>query len=355
MRHARFALLCLVIMPMGVPAQTQPVKPAVNTNPEFQGKTLDQWIKEIEDIDPSIREHAIKMVALMGPSAKKAAPAVIRNINMNVDLSPQTNAIIAIGLILPDDPAHREKAILTLISSLSSTQGIVRYQAANSLGNFGIASRNAIGRLTEVIRDPASWEIRKASAFALGRCGYAENNFPDIRALIALNKGIDDVSKEVRIEALQGLINLGPPELPKDRFALKEHFDKRLKVDKDKYVSIWIRVALMRLDEAAITPANLNFIAGYLKKNEPVGIAADAARALGAIGPPAKSTVPELIAALGDKDITLVAWAAWALGRMGPDARSALPALEELKKTVTDPLVKTAIEEAIKSINTPKK
>ncbi len=354
MRQARIALLCLMVVSLGVSAQTQPVKPALNTNPEFQGKTLDQWIKEIEDIDPSVREHAIKMVAMMGPAAKKAAPAISRQINTNNDLSPMTNAIIAIGLILPDDEKHRERAIAALIPMLSSSQGIVRFQTCTSLGNFGLASRNAIGRLAETIRDPSSWEIRKASAYALGRCGYTETNFPDIRALNALNRGIDDSSKEVRIEALQGLINLGPPQSPVDQQALKDHFEKRLKVDKDKYVSIWVRVALMRIDEKAINDTNLKYIAGYLKKNDPLGINADAARALGAIGPMAKSTIPDLIVALQDKDISLVAWSAWALGRMGPDARSALPALEELKKSA-DTSIKSAVDDAIKNINTPKR
>lgn len=351
----RRALMATLFMSAAVMcALAQPVRPVVSTNPEFNGKSLDQWIKEVEDTDPSVREHAIKIIALMGAPARKAAPALTRQITLNNDLSPMTNAIIAIGILAPDDPKHQADAIAALIPMLSSNQGIVRFQAATSLGSFGINARKAIGQLCERMKDPQSWEIRKASAFALGRCGYDENNYPDIRALSALNKGIDDVSNQVRIESLQGLINLGPPPSPQDRMMLKEHFEKRIKADKDKYAGIWIRVALMRMDEKAITDANIKYIAAYLKKNEPIGINADAARALGAIGPAAKLAVPDLIAALQEKDVSLVAWAAWALGHMGPDGKSALPGLKALLES-SDPAIKSAAQDAINKINSPAK
>jgi HEAT repeat protein len=349
MSPARIVLL--VLLTTGVWAVAQ-VKPAINTNPEFNGKNLDQWIKEVEDIDPSVREHAIKIVSLMGPAAKRAAPAVIRQIKNENDYSPMTNAIIAIGVILPDDDKVRRDAIAALIPMLNSGQGIVRFQAATAIGNFGPYARNAIDKLIVALRDTSSWEIRKAAAYALGRCGYNEKNYPDIRALNALNQRVDDSCKEVRIEALQGLINLGVPETPQEKQTLKDHFEKRLKTDKDKYAGIWIRVALMRLDDKAITDTHLKFISGFLKKNDPMGINSDAARALGAIGPPARQTIPDLIAALKETDISLVAWSAWALGRMGGDAKSALPALQLVMETA-DPAVKAAVQDAINNINAP--
>lgn len=353
MRHGLIATLTVFLLV--APSQAQPVKPSISTNPDFNGKSLDQWIREIEDPDPSVREHAIKMICLMGPAAKRAAPALIRQIRQENDLSPMTNAIIAIGIVNPDDPKHQSDAISALIPMLGSSQGIVRFQAATSLASFGPAARKAIERLCARVNDSQSWEIRRAVCFALGRCGYDESNFPDIRALEALNKGIDDVSKEVRIEALQGLINLGPPKEPQDRQLLKSHFEKRVKVDKDKYAGIWVRVALMRIDEAAINDANIKYIAAYLKKTEPLGINADAARALGAIGPPAKKAIPELTNALKDKDVSLVAWSAWALGRMGPDARQALDALKQLLQDTSDSAIKAAVQEAINAINAPPK
>jgi HEAT repeat protein len=340
---------------VGGTACGQAVRPdaPANANPEVGGQTLDHWIKEIEDNDPSVRENAIKMVALLGPQAKRAVPALIRQLNTSPnDLSPLTNAAIALGLIKPEDPKHVKDAVTALTRLLDSTQGIVRFQAANSLGHLGPNARSAVGKLAVLSRDPNSWEIRKAAAFALGRAGLDERTYPDMKALVALVDAIDDRSKEVRIEALQGLINLGPPVTPQDQAELKRRLEGRVRVDKDKYVAIWVRVALMRMDVSAINEANLGYIARQLKATEPPGINADASRALGVIGPAAKSKVPDLIEATRSPDVSLVTWSAWALGRMGADGKAALPALNQLLES-SDQSVKAAAQEAIKEINAP--
>jgi HEAT repeat protein len=172
--------------------------------------------------------------------------------------------------------------------------------------------------------------------------------------LRALADGIEDVSREVRVESLQGIINLGPPGAPADQQALKALLEKRIKNDKDKLASIWLRVALMRIDGASVNDANFNYIADQMKATDPPGIAADAARALGVCGPAASKQVGPLIDALKSSDVTLVAWAAWALGRIGSDAKGAVPALEQLKES-SDPSIKQAVEAAIKEINTVRK
>jgi len=204
-----------------------------------------------------------------------------------------------------------------------------------------------------LIRDSSSWEIRKAAAYALGQVARDERQFADMRALKALTDGIDDVSREVRHEALQGLINLGPPGNPADVLALKGILEKRMKVDKDKLAGIWIRVALMRIDEGAINDANFNYIAALLKDKD-TSLAADAARALGACGPFARKQVGDLIESLKSTDVSLVAWSCWGLGRIGSDAKAALPALEKLKES-SDTSIKQAAEQAIKDINSPQK
>lgn len=347
--------IALFILAVVGSALAQPVRPKVDLNPEINGKSLDQWIKLIEDRDPSLREQAIKTVAVLGPQGKKAVPALIRQVRMDQnDLSPRTNAVIAIGLIIPDDPQHAKEAVAAILPLLNSQQGIIRFQAATTLGNLGPAAKTATGRLAEMIRDSASWEIRKASAYALGRVAVDEKNFADMRALRALADGIDDVSREVRVESLQGIINLGPPATQADQLALKALLDKRVKADKDKLAAIWLRVALMRIDAASVNDTNFNYISAQLKAIEPPGIAADAARALGVCGPAASKQVGALIDALKSSDVTLVTWAAWALGRIGNDAKPALPALEKLKES-SDPSIKQAVDAAIKDINTPRR
>lgn len=348
--------LALVMLILVGPLMAQPVRPKVDLNPEINGKTLHEWIKLIEDRDPSVREIAIKTVALLGPQAKPAIPALIRQARMDQnDLSPRTNAVIAIGLIVPDDPQQIKDVLAAVLPLLGSSQGIIRFQAATTLGNLGPSAKMATGRLLPLIRDTSSWEIRKAAAYALGRVAYDEKNFANMQALAALADGIDDVSREVRVESLQGIISLGPPANPADQIALKGMLEKRMKADKDKLAGIWLRVALMRIDaDAAKNDANFNYIAALLRAKEPPGIAADAARALGACGPFASKQVGELIEALKSSDVSLVAWAAWALGRIGSDAKAAIPALEKLKES-SDNSIKQAAEAAIRDINTPPK
>jgi hypothetical protein len=60
-------------------------------------------------------------------------------------------------------------------------------------------------------------------------------------------------------------------------------------------------------------------------KSPDINIRREAARALGEIGPGAKDAVPELIEALDDEDMDLIA--VWALGRIGPAAIAAVPAI----------------------------
>jgi hypothetical protein len=60
-------------------------------------------------------------------------------------------------------------------------------------------------------------------------------------------------------------------------------------------------------------------------KSPDVNIRREAAGALGEIGPGAVDAVPELIEALNDEDIDLIA--VWTLGRIGPAAIAAAPAI----------------------------
>jgi hypothetical protein len=61
-------------------------------------------------------------------------------------------------------------------------------------------------------------------------------------------------------------------------------------------------------------------------KSPEVNVRRAAARALGEIGSGAKDAVPELIEALEDEDMDLIA--VWALGRIGPAAIAAVPAMK---------------------------
>jgi HEAT repeat protein len=69
--------------------------------------------------------------------------------------------------------------------------------------------------------------------------------------------------------------------------------------------------------------------------------------ALESMGEAAAPALPDLVKALGDRDTQVRQWAARALGGIGPSARSAIPALARAAKFDA---VREPAEEAIRKI-----
>jgi HEAT repeat protein len=113
-------------------------------------------------------------------------------------------------------------------------------------------------------------------------------------------------------------------------------------------VEIWARIALM--DQDQVSEIHILAIAKHLKSPK-AQTRAHAARALGGVGPHARSRVADLTALLQDKDHRIIMWAAWALGQIGEGAQSALPALEPLTRHEQES-VKVTAQEAIDQIKT---
>lgn len=319
------------------------------------GRKLEEWIKDIDSLDPSVREHACRAVIQFGPSARRAIPALVKQVRLLNDLSPQASAIIALSEIVPQTPGgqadgYTAQAVDALKDALDSTQAIIRYRAAASLGWIGPPARAALPVLIKRIDDRQSWEIRNAVAIALGTIGRDENGWPYVNVLEALGRGAADrESKDVRLSALQSIINLGPPATgtpPHLRMAL----EKRLRDEKDNIVKIWVRVAIMRIDQATITDANLQTIAKQLKSTD-LETRIQAAKALGFIGIFAKSTVPDLVDALRrNPEPALLVQLCWSLARMGMHAETALASLRTLQKSTQDEWVKSSIKSSIEEI-----
>lgn len=76
---------------------------------------------------------------------------------------------------------------------------------------------------------------------------------------------------------------------------------------------------------------SISLLIGLLE-SENAETRADAARALGEMGPDAAEAVPALIELLADDENSVVTAATEALGDIGPAAREALPALRALPK-----------------------
>jgi HEAT repeat protein len=316
---------------------------------EIEGKNLDQWIRDLQSLSPSIREKALHVLPHFGKAARKAAPAIINEFR-DSDASIRLNAInslVAIGLGEEDDK-NLKKAVTGLIGLLGDPERTVRLQAAQALARLGSRASAAIGQLTRfTILDSSSWAVRKAAALALGMIARDEKTGPDHRALRALSSALSDVDKQVRLQALMSLILLGPPVYDKENpneaekaMELKNLVDHRLHVvvgrandrradDQDRILGIWARMALMRMDNM-VSKDHLGAITRMLSRPELVTRIA-AAQALGTMAHDAKPAVPDLIKALGDREPLCRQIVAQALGHIG-ERTETVPALSRTLK-----------------------
>jgi HEAT repeat protein len=345
------------------PAAAQPTNTAVPNSASYPtqigGRQLEDWIRDIDDTDPSVRARAIQVVIDFGPSARKAIPAVTRQVKQLNDLSPQAYAIIALAELVPLTPPPppggtpdkwTTDAVNAVISVLNSPQAVIRFRAATTLGYIGMQARGAVQELMRWVNDRQSWEIRKAVCFALGTAGRDEQGYPIPSALEALANGVSDpVSKDVRLEALQSVIRLGPPSPPVALPRLGNALQQRLKVERDKIVQLWVRVAVMAQDAKQISDKNVDAIGIEMKSTDPE-LRVAAVRAVGVMGPAAKRLVQDLIDALPrSADPVLSVELCRALGRMGQHAERAIPVLETAQLQKED-AVKVAAAAAVADI-----
>lgn len=353
MRPARFVLIALVLSLTATPLLAQPATTSTGKDSsqtaKVQGKMLDQWIKDLKDPDPGVQVTAAQTIPFFAAAdARKALPALIERLTNATDTSMRVNVCLTLGDIGIDTP-NLAKAIDVLgLRVTEDKQAIVRFHAAIALSRLGTDARPAIPRLVNATRDPASWEIRRAAVMGLQAAAY-ENGGSDMRAINACIVALTDSSAQVRVSAATALGALGRPPSPMDLPKVVQALEKALK-DKDKTVVIWAYVALLALKDE-ISEKNLTDLAELMKPKYEVPVRTQAAQALGTMKSRAKSRVKELMAALDDKETTVVTAAAWALGNIGSGADKAVPALEELsKRKGVDEFVKTTAEEAVKKI-----
>jgi HEAT repeat protein len=342
------------------PPAAAPKDIAVPNSPSFPshigGHTLEEWIKDIDSPDPSIREQAMQTVLAFGPAARKAIPAITRQVKQLNDIGPQSFAIMALADLIPTTagaPTDKwiDDAIRALISVVDSPQAVIRFRAATTLGYLGPQARAAVRDLIPRVTDRSSWEIRKAACFALGAVGRDDLGYPLVDAQEALAKGVTDrESRGVRLEAIQSVIRLGAPAPGKAVPQLVNALKQRMAQERDRTLLIWVRVAALALVPTDINEKSLVPIVKEMKSPD-ADVRSTAIRAIGLMGPAAKFAVQDLIDALtkSTDPATTVELCA-ALGRMGEHAERAIGALTQVHAQ-DNTAVKTASEQAIADIH----
>jgi HEAT repeat protein len=222
---------CLLLIPLGAScSRTPPASNSENEGPQYDGKPLSAWIKQMEDADPEKRSKAAwalgdlrpkspdgvpalirglkdkdarvrvmsaQSLGWLGPVAKDATPALIDYLKDDKDAADRWVAIQALGNIGPDARA----AIPLLIEVLKKETGVTRGNAAEALGQIGPEAKAAVLLLAALLQENDE-TLRSVAAGALGRIG------PDAReavpALIVVVKG-GGAPSSAAIKALGGI------------------------------------------------------------------------------------------------------------------------------------------------------
>jgi HEAT repeat protein len=340
--------------------------------PGPSGRTLDEWLRDFNDRDPAVRESAIKVIPVFGPDAVRPATRPLIARANDDDPGVKVNAIITLGAIgaRTRDEAKPIVDALKLAISNAGIGSVVRLHATKALMNYGILANEAIGTLIGIARD-SSWETRRAVAMGLGRIGQVptpgapkpkgtdlkpkeaemDRWSPSDNAVKTLKTMMgEDGSAQVRIEAVQSLVLLGPPDVPPEQYVaavtpLYDAVTTRLKNEKDKGVVVWLYMLQMRLNGSDLTDETIKKVAGLI--NDPsVAVRVHALTALGLLGDKAKPALPAITNALGSSDGIVVAAAITSLAALGDTARPALPDLQKLKDS-KDEILKALATEAV--------
>jgi HEAT repeat protein len=306
-----------------VPPRAGDSYPSQNTVHEVGGKTLSEWMADLKHRDPSIRARAISNIVFFGEGASVAVPLLVER-TQDRDTSPRTKAVMALRFV-SIKKEHMPKVIDALAHRLTDDpQTIVRYEAALGLAHHSDEAKPAVWALIRGVEDPATFEIRYSCIIALRKAAFDPKSGPDPRATHALLRALGDVTERVRLEATVTLGAMGKPNDLNLLAAVTAALQKQVSV-KDKALSLWSHVALYALDDK-VSDKYLQEIIKLLKSPERE-IKLQVLYALAAMGHRARVAVPDVLEALEDKEVPVVAAACAALAHLGDQSSRILAAL----------------------------
>lgn len=342
------------------------------------GRPMSEFIKDINDNDPAIREMALRTVPAFGPASREPATKfVLWHMDFVNEKDPGVRAAAyeAIGILVQygkdgglDKEADTTEAIRLLYTSADRGGGI-RLHAVQTLASFGSKAEVAIPYLVGqnmTVLEPA-YETRRTIASTLGAIGFNKETGPSAKALHCLSDVlVKDRSAAVRLAAYQSIVSLGPPLLhvpppppgqpkpaPKVDEKAVEGYVKSIKtrllpykaevgskeresptgfMERDRQVEIFARLALMRLDPKEVNDDNLSGIAKYIATpGNDSGPKRQALNALGLMGEASSRKISEVLRALEDENPSVVTEAVTTLVMMGKEGKPAIEFLEKLK------------------------
>jgi HEAT repeat protein len=323
--------------------------------PALAKAALPELVAALKSKDQAVLQAAGYAIAMLGPQAKEAVPALqeaqknanargfaqdaieraLRNVgeegtksltelikNPKAPLEKRLSALSELGWSNAPDP----KVIAIVIESLKDPEPRIRAAAVDTIGSIGPKAKAAIPSLLSLLDDA---ELEKAASQS--RRG-SEDLVASTLARMGTEavKGLTDVVKDTgkkplaRFQATRALATMGrkaKSAIP----ALEAGM-----ADKIRPIAVESACAYVRAggDIAKATPV----LKEGLKDQTPF-VVWTAAHAIERIGPQAKASVPDLVILLkhSDREVRIVA--ARTLSIMGPDAKDAVPAIAERLKS----------------------
>lgn len=260
-------------------------------------------------------------------------------------------------------PASEEISLAALVRALDDPEAAVRAAAASALAKAGAQAQTASPALVARLRDPDE-NVRLRAADALVVIG------PTAASLPQLIRMLEGEAAPVRAVAARVVAAMGPAgrdAVPSLTAALGEPDDVTRTAAAVALAQIGpeARTAVPALLAVMAAPGDARFRAveavGLIR--DPRAVAAlcralgdsnadmrwQAARALGRVGPPARSCAPALLRALDDASSDVRMAAVRALPRLGVPRDQLLPALDRLRKDPNDE-VRTEAAQAMKKL-----
>ena len=282
----------------------------------FDDSVIKPLNEALLDSDYSVRKAAAETLAVYGPPGYPniSVPNLILMLNDDVMLN-RSVALNTLGMV-----DKKGVSIPQIIPMLKDLNIEIRIDAASALGNMGPRAKSAVLPLINKLDDKNA-SVRVSAASALGSILNAE-----LQKIICPNDNNTTYTKTAAI-ALCKVLN-----------------------DEDWRVRTYALSSLAKIETGY--EQNIGDLINLLNNDKYWSVKANAAWALGVLGPRVKIAIDDLINALKSPADDVRFYAAWALGQIGPDAKKAIPELQKLfneKRQVFD--VSGAAKVAVQKIS----
>ena len=269
------------------------------------------------------RKTSYRILAMIGPKAQAAVPALIAGLTDDQLLSSDDRAECAEALGEIGPAAAVAVPALTRCFAAYAWDENVAISAAAALGSLGPAAADAVAELAHALDDNfAHANVKLEAARALQKIGPRSRP-----AATVLAKSLKHRDDWVRQNAAAALVRIGTDAKP-----VAPTLREMLSCEKTE-IRPYAAVALLKICPG--DPEALSVLIACLQ-DKTIELRAQSAVAAAVLGPAGGPAVPALIKALEDRNDFVREWVADALGRIGEPAQDAVP---NLTKALSDKTV----------------